>query len=112
MDQQWVLQLRGTLLRHRVDRLFQDARLPPPERVIESASFDVSFAIAARTDALTVAGRALADLYCPSRRFRILPLRQRIGLEAYGFIRPRGHPLSPGAQILLDETRLHAAAHA
>lgn len=110
VDQQWVLQVRGTLLRRRVDRLFQEARLPPPERVIESAAFDVSFAIAARTDALTVAGRALAELYCPSRRFRILPFAGRVRLEAYGFIRPRGHPLSPGARVLLDETRLQAVS--
>ncbi|WP_298375143.1 LysR family transcriptional regulator [Azospirillum sp.] len=104
----WMLQPVGTLLRERVDALFRSRGLPPPQRVIESASPVMSMAMIAQTDSLTVFARALAELYSTPGRYAIVPFYKRFSVEPYGIFRLRERPLSPGAQTLLAALRAAA----
>ncbi|HYD99474.1 MAG TPA: LysR family transcriptional regulator [Alphaproteobacteria bacterium] len=101
LDYTWVLQPRGTLLRQRVDALFQSAGLTPPQRVIDSPSVMMATAMVARSNALAVVATALAALHCTPGRAAILPRPERLSVEPYGLIRLRDRPLSPGAMTLL-----------
>jgi DNA-binding transcriptional LysR family regulator len=106
--QAWVLQLRGTLLRRKIDSLFLEHGLRPPERVIESESFEVSLAIVLQSDALAVVPNAVADLYNSSGQITTLRFAEPFALAEYGLIRMRGQPLSPASEFFIAQIRRRA----
>jgi len=105
VDREWVLQIRGTLLRQRVDSLFLTRGLRPPERVVETESFEVGLAIVLASNALMVASKASAELCTPSERILLLPFAEPFILDEYGLIQARGRPLSPASEAIIGEIR-------
>ena len=104
-DTTWILQPVGTLLRDRVEALFRAEGVPPPQRVIESASPVISMAMVAQTDSVTVFARALAQLFSPTGCCTIMPFHKRFNVEPYGIFWLKDRPLSPGARTLLAAVR-------
>ena len=60
-DLQWVLEPRGSIIRHSVEALFREQGIAPPRRVINSSSHIVSLAIAAEIDADDMQKLCLGD---------------------------------------------------
>jgi DNA-binding transcriptional LysR family regulator len=103
VERDWVLPLRGTLLRRKVESLFLSRGLPAPERVIESESFDVGLTIVLASNCLMVASDASARLYAAAEAIVSLRLDQPFHLDEYGLIRMRGRPLTPASEAMYSE---------
>jgi DNA-binding transcriptional LysR family regulator len=101
----WVLQPRGSLLRGRLEAAFRRAGVAPPNRVIETGSTMMGIATVAQTDAVTATARSVADLFGAGGSIRVLPLGERLTLDAFGLVRLKRRPLSPGAQLLYAAVR-------
>ncbi|MEH3148750.1 MAG: LysR family transcriptional regulator [Methylobacterium frigidaeris] len=101
VGQTWVMQPPGTLLRTRVDRLFRQAGLPPPGRVLNTSSVVLTLSVVAAGHAIGPVTAAVADLVTQAGRFRRLALDGgvgRVSVEPFGLVRHRHRPLSPAAQ--------------
>ncbi|MGY2051425.1 LysR family transcriptional regulator [Methylobacterium sp. JK268] len=97
----WVMQPPGTLLRRRMDLLFREAGLLPPERVLNTSSVLLTLAAVARGGIIGAFPAAAAALFLQGGRTRRLvpgDLTRRVSVEAFGLIRHRHRPLSPAAQ--------------
>ncbi|WP_181701477.1 LysR family transcriptional regulator [Chthonobacter albigriseus] len=99
-DRDWVLQPRGSLLRRSVEAMLRRHGVPPPVRVVNSASLLMTMSMAAKTDAVAPIALKVGELLLSAGRFKLLPLTERITVEPYGLIKARGRPLSPAAEVL------------
>lgn len=105
VDATWILQPLGSLLRSRVEALFRAEGVPPPRKVIESASPVISLAMVAENDSVTVFARALAQVFSPTGSCTIVPFHKRFSVEPYGIFWLKDRPLSPGARTALAALR-------
>lgn len=99
-DRDWVLQPRGSLLRRSVESMLRRHGVPPPERVVNTASILMTTTMVANTDSIAPLALPVAELFLAAGRFRILPLTERITVEPYGLMRVKDRPLSPAARVL------------
>jgi DNA-binding transcriptional LysR family regulator len=104
-DLQWVLEPRGSIIRHSVEALFREQGIAPPRRVINSSSHIVSLAIAAETDAVTPIAIPIFNCVGDARRLRRLHIKERLVLESYGLIRVKDRHLSPAAEMVLETVK-------
>ncbi|KJV10576.1 transcriptional regulator [Elstera litoralis] len=102
VDQAWVLQPRGTLLRRRIESLFQAVNLPIPRQVMETSSVFMSLAAVARNQSITVVVRSVASLFETPDRYCTLPFKDVISVEPFGLVRLRNKMLSPGASAVFE----------
>ncbi|MFD2263936.1 LysR family transcriptional regulator [Lacibacterium aquatile] len=104
IDRSWVIQPRTSILRRRVDGMFQSAGLPIPAKVTNTPSVFMALATVAKTEAITVMAKTVAQLFAAPGRFRILDF-ERFSVQPFGLIRLRDKPLSPGAAALFKKVR-------
>lgn len=103
VEQSWVMQPPGTLLRRRVEIAFRRAGLRPPMRVLNTSSALLTLAVIARGGVIGAVTASVAALFSASGPFRVLaPIDQVEGIqvEAFGLIRRRDRPLSPAAEAV------------
>jgi DNA-binding transcriptional LysR family regulator len=96
------LQPRGTLLRRRIESLFQAVNLPIPRQVMETSSVFMSLAAVARNQSITVVVRSVANLFETPDRYCMLPFKDVISVEPFGLVRLRNKMLSPGASAVFE----------
>ncbi|WP_284946508.1 LysR substrate-binding domain-containing protein [Acidisoma cladoniae] len=99
--ERWVLQARGSRLRSRVERLFYEAGLQPPERVVSTNSLLMTLAYVTGSDAISIVSEAVARQQAACGQIAILPLSVALTAGAYGLILPSQRPPSPATATML-----------
>lgn len=102
-DRDWVLQPRGSLLRHSLEAMLRRHGVAVPERVISTPSTLMTLMVMAKTDAIGAFSQPVGELLVAGHGLTMLPLRERITVEPYGLITLEGRPLSPAATVLRAE---------
>lgn len=100
-DHPWILQARGSRLRARVDGMFHEAGLQPPERTVSANSLLMTLAYVTGTDALSIVSEAVARQQQACGQLAILPLKTKITAGSYGLILPSQRPISPAAATMI-----------
>ena len=100
-DESWILQARGSRLRARVDGMFHQAGLQPPERIVSANSLLMTLAYVTATNALSIVSEAVALQQEACGQLAILPLATKVTAGRYGLILPSQKPLSPAAATML-----------
>jgi DNA-binding transcriptional LysR family regulator len=98
----WVLQARGSRLRSRVESLFHDAGLQPPERVVSTNSLLMTLAYVTGSDAISIVSEAVARQQADCGQVAILPLDTELTAGAYGLILPSQRQPSPATATMLS----------
>jgi DNA-binding transcriptional LysR family regulator len=100
----WVMPFSGHYHRRRLENVFEEAHLPPPEPTIECSSTDFIKRIVASTDHVGVlAGMGLGDEDAAS--LSEIPLTSRFMRRPVGIIWRKHHVLSTPSLLLIDEIR-------
>ena len=103
----WILQARGSTLRRRVDALFQDSGLGPPEHIVNTDSLLMTLAYIARTDALTVLSEAVATQQAAFQQIAVIPTTFDLTLSGYGLILPTQRAQSPAVATVVTALQQH-----
>ena len=103
--QTWILQARGSTLRRRVDALFSEAGLPPPEHIVNTDSLLMTLAYLARTDAVTVLSEGVALQQAAFAQVAIIPTGLDLSLSGYGLILPTQRPVPPAVGTVIAVLR-------
>lgn len=98
----WVLPGLSHPLRKRIDGLFLDADLPPPEVQIETEDIPLSFNLAMRSDYLVAVPRDVALFAERDQNIRILKRELSGTYASIGVTQMRTRRLITEAQILID----------
>ncbi len=106
VDYDWVLPFEGTLLRTAVERHLLAQGLPLPRKVFNTSSVLLTLATVNQTNSVAPMATAVATFFCTSPEtdgpIQILPMPDRVEVEAYALLMPAGRRLAPAAQILYD----------
>ncbi|MFZ1430946.1 MAG: LysR family transcriptional regulator [Geminicoccaceae bacterium] len=102
-DRDWVLQPRGSLLRHSLEAMLRRHGVAAPERVISTPSTLMTLMVMAKTNAISAFSQSVGELLVAGHGLAMLPLRERIIVEPYGLITLKNRPLSPAASVLRAE---------
>lgn len=88
--------------------------LPPPSRIIGSDAYRIGMQLLAQTDLLIMVSPALvsAELNAPDKQVVKLDIGKPTITRHASLISPRNRPLSPAAELLLEEVRKQAAPYA
>ena len=101
-EARWVLQARGSRLRSRVEGLFYEAGLQPPERVVSTNSLLMTLAYVTGSDAVSIVSEAVARQQADCGQVAILPLSPEVNAGTYGLILPSHRPPSPATATMLE----------
>lgn len=102
-DRDWVLQPRGSLLRHSLEAMLRRHGVAAPERVISTPSTLMTLMVMAKTNAIGAFSQSVGELLVAGHGLAMVPLRERIIVEPYGLITLKDRPLSPAATVLRAE---------
>lgn len=72
MDYHWVLPISESPVRYRVERLFEQAGLPLPEKIVESLSIATNLGLLNTINAIALIPGSVAKYYADSADYRIL----------------------------------------
>ena len=105
----WILTSRGSILRNRVDEMFQQAGLECPTDVIETTAMSLVMSLIQQTDYLHVIPLDMANYYAQAGTLAILPIDLPCKMDNFGIITRRDIVLPPGAKNLLEQIRAVAS---
>ncbi|MDX7950080.1 LysR substrate-binding domain-containing protein [Lichenihabitans sp. Uapishka_5] len=108
--QTWILQARGSTLRQRVDALFWEAGLGPPEHIVNTDSLLMTLAYLARTDAMTIISEPVALQQASFGQVVVIPTRFDLTLSGYGLILPTQRPVPPAVTTVVKALHQHLDA--
>lgn len=106
----WILPPPDSVLRTRLETMFLERGLTPPDNVVETSSLPVTVNLLRASDLLAALPVEAVAAYLSARQLAVLPLELGVGMESFGIIRRRGHLLSPAAQRVLEALRTVARA--
>jgi DNA-binding transcriptional LysR family regulator len=109
VDQGWILPAPSSLLRERLLALFMDRGLPAPANVVESFSLPVITSLLRVTNMVVPLPKETVQPYCDTGLLTVLIDDLNIDIGTFGLVTRRQHPLSPGAQVMLNALRDVAA---
>ena len=101
----WVMQAAGGLMRQAVDAYLLQAGLPPPQRVLTTASLVLTLGIVSDTNVVAPVARSVAEvLVAPTRMnsdISILPVAPDMAVSPYALIcRHNAAPIPAVARVL------------
>ncbi|MFJ5677637.1 LysR substrate-binding domain-containing protein [Streptomyces sp. NPDC093097] len=99
LDHPWVLPLRQTALRHELEQVFRDARLPLPANRVECSSALTVRTLVRHTDMIAALPELVARI---GGEVAPLPVPLETVRRAVGVTLPDRRPLTPAAQLMLD----------
>lgn len=100
---EWVMQDRGTPIRHAVENSFHRAGQALPDQVSNSSSLLVALTMLASSDVITPQAQEVADLLTATgigARLSVLDTAKSITVEPYFVIRNRHHPATAAVMRL------------
>ncbi len=108
LGQTWILPPPGSVLRDRLAAVFLQQGLPMPANVVQTQSLPAILGLLRSTDALVPLPRETVQPLCDAGSLAVLIDDLGVAMSPFGIITRRKHPLSPGAQALLDALRTTA----
>jgi len=109
VDQAWVLPPLESLLRPRMNALFQEHGLPIPANVVETSDMPVITGLLRASDAIAPMTEEAVRPYIDTGVLALLPITLDIRMDHFGIVTRRRQVLSPGAEIMLRIIRETAA---
>ena len=104
----WIMPPAASVLRTRLDSMFLEHGLAPPQNIIETASLPVIIHLLRHSDLLTALPAESVAPYLQTAQMQVLPIELGVRMEFFGIIRRRDQQLSPGAERVLDSLRATA----
>ena len=104
----WIMPPPGSLLRTRLDTVFLERGLAPPQDIVETASLPVMIHLLRHSDLLAALPAQPVAPYLETGQMRLLPIELGVRMEYFGIIRRRDQPLSPAAERVLEALRATA----
>ncbi|SOY70121.1 LysR family transcriptional regulator [Cupriavidus taiwanensis] len=105
----WIIQPAASPMRQIIDQAFRDARVPPPEDVIETSSIMATLPLLAASERVAVVPDAIARYFAALGALAILPVALRGRLVPYGLITRKRRASTPGMRLLADALRAACA---
>ena len=99
--QAWILPPTSSVLRQRLDQMFQQADLAPPSDLIETSSMLFVTRMLGHSDAIAVLSEEVSDFYARHGLTARLPLALPCSMDAFGLVTLRDQLPSPGARVFL-----------
>jgi len=104
----WIMPPAASVLRTRLDSMFREHTLAPPQNIIETASLPVIIHLLRHSDLLTALPAESVAPYLQTAQMQVLSIELGVRMEFFGIIRRRDQQLSPGAERVLDALRATA----
>ena len=104
----WIMPPAASVLRTRLDSMFMEHGLTPPQNIIETASLPVIIHLLRHSDLLTALPAESVAPYLQTAQMQVLPIELGVRMEFFGIIRRRDQQLSPGAERVLEALRTTA----
>lgn len=104
----WIMPPAASVLRTRLDSMFLEHGLAPPQNIIETASLPVIIHLLRHSDLLTALPAESVAPYLQTAQMQVLPIELGVRMEFFGIIRRRDQQLSPGAERVLEALRATA----
>lgn len=104
----WIMPPAASVLRTRLDSMFLEHGLAPPQNIIETASLPVIIHLLRHSDLLTALPAESVAPYLQTAQMQVLPIDLGVRMEFFGIIRRRDQQLSPGAERVLEALRATA----
>jgi DNA-binding transcriptional LysR family regulator len=104
----WIMPPAASVLRTRLDSMFLEHALAPPQNIIETASLPVIIHLLRHSDLLTALPAESVAPYLQTAQMQVLPIELGVRMEFFGIIRRRDQQLSPGAERVLESLRATA----
>lgn len=102
----WVMQGRGGLLRRTAEAYLLERGLPPPARVLSTASLLLTLAIVRETSAIAPLARSVATYHAAGGgRVALLDVATDMAVAPFSLVLRRAEPLTPAAQRACDLVR-------
>lgn len=108
VDYGWIMPPDGSVLRSRLDAVFLEHGLVPPQNIVETTSLPVTIHLLRHSDLLTALPAESVAPYLQTGQMLVLPIALDVRMEFFGIIRRRDQLLSPGAERVLEALRLTA----
>lgn len=110
----WVVPVRGQILRESVEHVLKVHGVSLPARTINTSSFLFVLAVISQSNAIAPVASSVARMFSGELGIRELPCQTDFTVESYGILRRADSPLSPAAEavfrILRDKARPDTAA--
>lgn len=104
----WIMPPDGSVLRSRLDAVFLEQGLAPPQDITETTSLPVTIHLLRHSDLLTALPPESVASYLQTGQMVELPIALDVRMDFFGIIRRRDQLLSPGAERVLEALRLTA----
>lgn len=108
VDLAWIVPPSGSILRHRLDLMFQGEGLQAPNNVIETSSLMFTTKMLQQSDMVSVVATDVARYYADHGLLAILPIALPCQMDAFGIITRRDRLLSPAAKVVLRALKISA----
>lgn len=105
VEQPWILPPTGSLTRDKLIGMFTQNGLPLPANIVETVSLSVITTLLQQSNMVAAVPEEAVQASCKAGDLTMLVRNLPLRVEAFGLITRRGHPLSPGAQLLLKTLR-------
>ncbi|MGE8224596.1 LysR substrate-binding domain-containing protein [Stenotrophomonas pigmentata] len=105
VDYGWIMPPDGSVLRSRLDAVFLEHGLVPPQNIVETTSLPVTIHLLRHSDMLTALPAESVAPYLQTGQMLVLPIALDVRMEFFGIIRRRDQLLSPGAERVLEALR-------
>ncbi len=104
----WIMPPDGSVLRARLDAVFLEHGLVPPQNIVETTSLPVTIHLLRHSDLLTALPVESVAPYLQTGQMVVLPVALDVRMDFFGIIRRRDQLLSPGAERVLEALRVTA----
>ncbi|ONA00667.1 galactose-binding protein [Burkholderia pseudomallei] len=101
----WVVPPAGSVLRHRVERMFQRASLTPPANVVETAALLFVTRVLERSDMIAVLAEDIARYYATHGIVAMPPLEMDGRMDDFGIVTRTDEVYAPAAGVTIEAIR-------
>ena len=105
IEQPWILPPSGSLVRERLMALCAQRGWPLPTTIVEADALPVITSLLRQSEMVVALPEEVVLPYCRAGILSVLVRDLPLGVGAFGLITRRNHPLSPGAQLMLNTLR-------
>lgn len=104
-DMGWVLQPPASPIRQLIEKEFQDAGMPSPLNVVETASILTTTTLLQQSEMIAVVPTSIAQHYVKDGVLCVLPVRLKFELAPYGMVTRNERFPAPAMTILKESLR-------
>jgi DNA-binding transcriptional LysR family regulator len=105
VQQPWILPPPGSLVRERLLALCAQRGWSLPTNIVEAVALPVITSLLQHSEMVVALPEEVVMPYCDAGILSVLVRNLPLGVGAFGLITRRNHPLSPGAQLMLNTLR-------